>query len=122
MNKKDKVWIKLMDIGHVLGCHQMESRSFSIGGYQFPLCARCTGVLIGELLGIACIIGGLRISWIMILIFIAVMGIDWFIQYIELLMSNNYRRIVTGTVCGLAMTYAYFYLIIWVIRFAKTII
>lgn len=121
MNKKDKVWIKLMNIGHVLGCHQMESRSFSIGGYQFPLCARCTGVLIGELIGIGCIICGLRISWITILIFIAIMGIDWFIQYIELRMSNNYRRFVTGTFCGFAVTYVYFYIIIWGIRLAQRI-
>ncbi len=121
MNKKDKIWIKLMDIGHLLGCHQMESRSFSIGGYQFPLCARCTGVLIGELIGIASIISGIRISWITIMIFVAVMGIDWFIQYIELLMSNNFRRIVTGTLCGFAVTYVYFYLIIGVIKLAQLI-
>ncbi len=121
MNKKDEVWIKLMNIGHVLGCHQMECRSFSIAGYQFPLCARCTGVLIGELLGIACIIGGFRISWITILIFIAIMGMDWFIQYIRLLMSNNYRRVVTGIFCGFAVTYVYFYLISEVIRLVQVI-
>jgi len=119
MKKKDKVWLKLMHIGHVLGCHQMQCRSFSIAGYQFPLCARCTGVMIGELIAIGCIIVGLRISWITILIFIAIMGIDWFIQYINLLMSNNYRRVVTGTLCGFAVTYLYFYLIVKVISLAQ---
>ena len=111
MNKRDKAWIKLMGLGHWLGCHQMESRSFSLWGYQFPLCARCTGVLIGEILGIIMIILGIHLEWSLILAFILVMGADWFVQYIELVMSNNVRRLITGTMCGIGVTYVYFYVI-----------
>ncbi|MEE0456852.1 MAG: DUF2085 domain-containing protein, partial [Anaerovibrio sp.] len=30
----------------------MPSRSFFIHGYQMPLCARCTGIIVGEVLGL----------------------------------------------------------------------
>ena len=119
MNKKDKLWIKLMDIGHWLGCHQMESRSFSFHGYQFPLCARCTGVLLGEIIGIICICIGIRLKWSLIIVFIGIMGLDWFIQYLEVLCSNNYRRLVTGTLCGIGVTYCYFYAIRFIFTLLK---
>lgn len=46
----DKQWIRLMEIGDSLGCHQMPERSFFISGYQFPVCARCTGVIISAII------------------------------------------------------------------------
>ena len=117
MNKKDKAWIKLMEMGYWLGCHQMESRSFSLWGYQFPLCARCTGVLVGEITSVIMIILGIRLAWPLIIAFILVMGADWFIQYIELVMSNNVRRLITGTMCGMGVTYIYFYVIRYIAKF-----
>jgi len=116
MNKKDKAWIKLMVIGHWLGCHQMECRSFSLWGYQFPLCARCTGVFVGEIISVIMIILGIRLAWPLIFAFILVMGADWFIQYIELVMSNNVRRLITGTMCGMGVTYVYFYVIRYIAK------
>ena len=46
----DKKWIRLMEIGEALGCHQMPERSFFINGFQFPVCARCTGVIISAII------------------------------------------------------------------------
>ena len=109
MTVQDKVWLKLMEWGHALGCHQMESRSFSFHGYQFPLCARCTGVFIGELAAIVLIIAGVRLQLIAIAAGIGIMGLDWLIQYLEIRMSNNIRRLITGTLCGTGVTYIYFY-------------
>ena len=111
MNKKDEIWIRLMTIGKKLGCHQMESRSFSYKGYQFPLCARCTGVLLGEIIGIAQIACGYRISIKKMMVFISIMGIDWSLQYFKILPSNNIRRVSTGTLCGIGMTFMYFYIL-----------
>ena len=45
MNKKDEKWVSLMEYGHKIGCHQMPERSFFYKEYQFPVCARCTGVI-----------------------------------------------------------------------------
>ncbi len=115
MNKKDKIWLNLMKFGHFLGCHQMECRSFSVGGYQFPLCARCTGVFVGEIVGIIMLICGFRLEWYIIVPFILLMGADWFVQRINLWESTNVRRFVTGTLCGIALVYCYFYAIVFII-------
>lgn len=32
-------------------CHAMPSRSFKIGHYHFPICSRCTGLLVGMVFG-----------------------------------------------------------------------
>jgi len=46
MSRKDKLWIAAMEwCGRYCGCHQMPERSFSVKGYQFPLCARCTPIM-----------------------------------------------------------------------------
>ena len=111
MTKQDRIWFKLMQIGEKLGCHQMESRSFSFRGYQFPVCARCTGVILGQISAIISIICGLRLPVYLALIFMAVMALDWGIQYIKICESNNIRRLISGTLCGFGLTYIYFYVI-----------
>ena len=121
LSRQDRIWLKSMAIGHRLGCHQMESRSFAFKGYQFPLCARCTGVLLGEITGIASLLLGLRIPLPLMCGLIAVMGIDWFIQYLEICMSTNPRRFITGTLCGYGLTYAYFYFFRLLFRFVTTL-
>ncbi len=121
-NKKDRFWIRLMEFGARTGCHQMPSRSFSYKGYQFPICARCTGLLVGELISIILIVCGLRIPYLLIFAFIAVMGIDWVIQYADLLYSTNVRRLITGLLCGVGVTYLYFYGLKWLFLTAKKIV
>ena len=47
---KKTVYEWLMAVGHRAGCHQRADRSFYWKGRKFPLCARCTGVLVGYIL------------------------------------------------------------------------
>ena len=89
MTKKDRIWLKLMHFGEKLGCHQMESRSFSYKGYQFPVCARCTGVILGQFSAMISLLFGLRLPIYAALIFIAVMGLDWGIQYLKIRESHK---------------------------------
>ncbi|MBO5476877.1 MAG: DUF2085 domain-containing protein [Clostridia bacterium] len=122
MNKKDKTWIKLMNFGHRMGCHQMEERSFSFRGYQFPVCARCTGVLIGELISIILIILNIKLNIICSFILLLIMGLDWFIQYVKILESNNIRRLLTGISGGIGLTFIYYYIFIILIELVKQVI
>ncbi|MBP5160279.1 MAG: DUF2085 domain-containing protein [Lachnospiraceae bacterium] len=110
-SRKDRIWMKLMEAGARTGCHQMASRSFSFKGYQFPLCARCTGVLAGELGGIALILAGYRMPRSLMASFVGIMGVDWWLQHARILESTNIRRLITGSLCGAGLTYAYFYAI-----------
>lgn len=116
MNNSDLIWIKLMNFCHRLGCHQMEERSFHFKGYQFPVCARCTGVFVGEIIAIILLLLGIKINIFVSIALLLIMGFDWFIQYIKLLQSTNIRRLITGTLAGIGLTFIYYYVIVFVIN------
>ena len=90
---------KLMIIGSKTGCHQRRDRSFVIKGYQFPVCARCTGVLLGYIFTIVLFML-IDVSYPICLFGCAVMFIDWFLQYKKIKESTNIRRLVTGILGG----------------------
>ncbi|MCD8391024.1 MAG: DUF2085 domain-containing protein [Firmicutes bacterium] len=77
----------------------MPERSFHIGKYQFPLCARCTGVFAGYIIGIS-LLWFILLPVYISLALIFVMGIDWYVQYKNIKMSTNIRRLITGLMCG----------------------
>lgn len=114
-DKTERVWLKLMEIGRRTGCHQMPERSFFIKDMQFPVCARCTGVFIGWLFAVVGIFF-YRPGFITICVFCALMFIDWFLQYKNILRSNNIRRLITGILGGYALTSLYIILILKLIE------
>lgn len=117
MNNKNKRWIGLMECGHRIGCHQMPERSFFYKGYQFPVCARCTGVIIGEIITIILLLFRIKVHVTTAILLLFIMGIDWFVQFINLLQSNNIRRLITGISGGIGLTYIYYYIIVYIIEF-----
>ena len=78
-----------MHIGKYSGCHQMPERSFFINGMQFPLCARCTGILAGYLVGVLLFVLKIFVPIELCLCFGLVMLGDWYMQYIETCMEFN---------------------------------
>lgn len=83
-------------------CHQWEERSFSYKGHVFPVCARCTGVYLGQIASIISIPWSWHFSvsnWIFLIMLIP-MGIDWSIQELLRIESNNYKRFLTGLLGG----------------------
>lgn len=106
----DKKWIKLMEAGSVLGCHQMPERSFFIKGYQFPVCARCTGVIISAIAA-AIVFMKKKLPISICAVMSSVMLIDWGLQYLEIKESTNKRRLITGLIGGFGYStlHMYFY-------------
>lgn len=90
----------LGNLGDWFGCHQMPERSFFVGGTQFPVCARCTGVIAGELLCIALIGFGILLPVSIASILAVVMFMDWALQYLSIAESTNKRRLITGILGG----------------------
>ena len=91
-----------MNIGARVGCHQMPERSFFYKGYQFPLCARCTGLVIGYLMGI--LIYFLKIiNWEIAILLCIPLVIDGGSQYLKWRMSNQRLRLITGILCGIGI-------------------
>lgn len=87
-----------MRIGRWSGCHQLAERSFFVNGYQFPVCARCTGVFVGYIICLSTFFLLLNLKIALAGCFI--MFLDWFIQYKEWHESTNIRRFITGVLGG----------------------
>ena len=100
-------------------CHRITERSFTIGGRQFPLCARCTGMYLGVALTVLVIFLTGRLRWselpplpvlLLLIGFIGLMGIDGINSYSHffpnaphLYEPRNWLRLLTGMGTGLAM-------------------
>ena len=99
-------------------CHRIDVRSFHLGERQLPMCARCTGMYLGAVLGLVYQSflgrrrGGLP-SWKIILplgVFAALFAFDGFNSFISLLPMlprfydpNNTLRLLTGIGMGLVI-------------------
>jgi len=103
-SKTLKVWILLMRLGAKTGCHQLHGRSLFFRGYQFPVCARCTGLFMGQAAGIALlrrfIHFDLKPLFLCAAVSVVLLGIDGFFQLKGLWVSTNSRRLITGILCG----------------------
>lgn len=99
----DLIWMKSMELGAKFGCHQRADRSFTIGHYQFPVCARCTGILISTIFAYIIYfkrrVKMAKCIWMMI-----PLAVDGTLQYLEIYESNNRRRFVTGLFWGFGST------------------
>ena len=84
------------------------------------MCARCTGVIIGEIICIITILVNIKLSIILYTVLLLIMGLDWFIQYINILESNNIRRLITGILGGFGLTGIYYYVIVNLIKILKS--
>lgn len=97
------IWIKSMKwCKKYCSCHQLPERSFFFKGYQFPLCARCTGIAIGHV--VAFIISPFITIKYSISILTFPLIIDGTIQYFSKYESTNFKRILSGFLYGFAFT------------------
>lgn len=84
------------------GCHCREDRSFHWHGRRFPVCARCTGELLGIMLAVFS-------AWAwhpavsMLIILLLPMLADGFVQLLTQYESNNTRRLITGLLFGYSL-------------------
>jgi uncharacterized membrane protein len=85
------------------GCHGIPERCFKIKGRQMKICARCVGCNIGHALAILAVIFQVIPVWPYSIVFITIMMLDWALQFLFKVMSNNKRRLFTGVFGGLGM-------------------
>lgn len=126
---KQKLLEYIRMIGNASGCHQMPERSFFYKGKQFPVCARCTGVTVGQFLAVLINIIGFCvrsrsnsgqfmeysinrkkdiIPASISVISLGMMGADWAIQEAGIKESTNLRRFITGILGGFGLFNLYF--------------
>jgi uncharacterized membrane protein len=125
-------------IGYAV-CHRIDARSFHIGSRQLPLCARCSGMYLGAVIGLAyqMVFARKRSGtpyWSVIIplaLFVLAFGIDGTNSYLYLIketypgalaripnlyVPNNTLRLLTGSGMGLgiaAMLFPAFNQTIW---------
>lgn len=87
-------------------CHGLERRCLELFDVPMPICARCTGIYAGLLLGLAAfwLIPLLRekVMRAVAVIAVAPLALDGLTQLTGLRESTNELRIATGVVAGLA--------------------
>ena len=109
---------KTWSVGRAV-CHQLPSHSFTVNGQQLPLCARCTGIYLGAVMGLAgfFVLGRQRsVQWsptpvlATLVGFIVILGVDGVNAFLHdlpnvpsLYEPQNWLRLITGTFHGLAM-------------------
>ena len=116
-NRQYEIWKKFMRFfGKLFRCHQLSDRSFHVCGFQFPLCARCTGIFLGLVLFGPILCSLLPISMYISLSFVLAIFIDGFTQLKGWRKSNNFLRLFTGLGFGYAMVSFIFHTVIMIIQ------
>ncbi len=102
-------------------CHRIDLRSFHLGERQLPLCARCSGMFLGALLGLIyqAMRSGRRAGfspwqvWVVLGFFFLAFGFDGVNSYLHLFPNapglyepKNWLRLLTGTGMGLTISAA----------------
>ncbi|MDX9849482.1 MAG: DUF2085 domain-containing protein [Anaerolineaceae bacterium] len=107
---------KMDAVGYAV-CHRIDDRSFHLGERALPLCARCSGMQLGALLGLAYqSIWGRRgkfppmkilIPLGIMALFFVIDGVNSYLNFIPMLpqvyASQNWLRLATGTGLGLGL-------------------
>jgi len=99
-------------------CHRIEARSFEAFGRALPLCARCSGMYLGALLGLGFqMLTARRRSgmppvrvWFLLAVLFGAFGFDGLNSFLQLILGtgpvytpHNTLRLLTGTGMGLVM-------------------
>lgn len=82
------------------GCHGIPERCLIIKGKRMKICARCLGANLGHIISFALFIFWLLPSWYWGIIGLSILLFDWALQTYFNIMSNKYRRVVTGIIGG----------------------
>ena len=85
-------------------CHRLENRSFKVFGHVMPICARCTGQIIGFIVFLIIYHLNLTLPPILASILILPLLLDGFSQLFTLRKSNNALRFITGIIFALGLS------------------
>lgn len=119
-----RIIMKLKELGKVPLCNHRADRGIYIHGFCLPLCARCTGLLLGSIAGTAAEKVSLQyykkrhgksatgeaflmkpqIKLAVGTVFLVPTAIDGLVEYAAEKESTNHRRLTTGLLGGLGCT------------------
>lgn len=103
------------------GCHCKAERSFYYHGKKFPICARCTGQLLGMIIAVICYKIIYPSSVLVLVAFLLPLIADGTIQKVTAYESTNLRRFWTGILFGYALLTLIFHSIVFTFRYGYEI-
>ena len=104
----------------IFGCHCRSDRSFYYRGEQFPICARCTGELLGIIFSLfSCFFFRLP-AWLAA-VFTLPLCVDGLVQLKTSYESTNVKRVVTGFLFGYGLFMLFALSVIYVFQFGHSI-
>lgn len=83
----------------IFGCHCLSDRSFYFRDKKFPICARCSGELLGFVLSIF-LYKFYSLNILINILLILPLLIDGFFQLLTKYESTNIKRLITGILFG----------------------
>lgn len=88
-------------------CHQIPERSFLASNYALAVCARCTGIYVGLLIGVVCyplikrtLVGAFAPARKWIIVAAAPISVDWFLGVTGIWANTHTSRFLTGALFG----------------------
>lgn len=82
------------------GCHGIPERCLVVRGKRMKICARCFGANIGHVISFVLFIFQVLPPWYWGVIGLSILLVDWGLQTFFNIMSNKYRRVITGIIGG----------------------
>lgn len=101
------------------GCHGRQDRSFFYKGKQFPICARCTGELVGIIFSILMIAVYKNISLFWSILIMIPLVIDGTLQLLTSYESNNTKRFITGFLFGIGFICTILHIHLFIVEFIR---
>ena len=105
----------------IFGCHCRDDRSFHWKGQKFPICARCTGELVGIVLAFLMFFAWRVSPWACLVLMIPLV-LDGFRQKLTAYESTNRRRLVTGVLFGYGLYTLFAHSTIWAFQFGYNLL
>ena len=97
---------RIEKVGSAPICNLKAERAPSCLGFVFPFCYRCTGVIIGGIIGAFLHFLSLaEANYALFVILALPCGIDGLVQKFKIQKSNNPRRLVTGLMLGIGLAF-----------------
>lgn len=105
----------------IFGCHCRDDRSFHYKGKKFPICARCTGELVGMIASIP-LYFFIKPDIVVLIAMMIPMILDGLIQNIFLIESDNVRRFLTGILFGYSLITLFIYSNVYVFNLGYNLV
>ncbi len=98
---------RLAVLGTLPICNLNSERAFFIGSFCFPLCVRCSAIIVSILLTVTLIqIFKVKLNAKLLVVYIILIVpclLDGIMQYFFNIESNNIKRLITGVLCGVGI-------------------